>query len=329
MGAKIPAAVAESELSLELNKHLKRVRQGKVRDTYEIPCEDGLLVVTTDRISIFDFVLNTVVHLKGVVLNLLSVFWLTEVIDVKNHLVAWGNQIDVFLPPELGGNRELWARAVVVAKLDMLPIEAVVRGYLTGSGLKSYQKDGTVCGIRLPPGLHDGSKLPEPMFTPTTKAEQGHDVHLSGAKVERDHPWLAETAIGVYFAGSQYAWRHGIILADTKFEFGGRILGDEVLTPDSSRFWLVGDYIIAQENKKSPQGWDKQPVREWGKHAKLPDGSEINISSLEPESEEDVAKVHSLEVPEQVLRATKERYLAVFEMLTDLSVDQYLDSLIK
>ncbi len=239
---------------------------GKVRDIYD--CGDNLLMVASDRISAYDFVLPDEIPTKGEVLTRISAFWFDRFADlVPNHLVS----MDVADFPE---EFSRWAdyldgRAMLVRKAQPLPVECIVRGYLTGSGKKTYDEDGTVCGIALPDGLVEASKLPEPIFTPSTKAELGdHDENISFERcAEIVGPEVADRlrslSIALYKAASEYAAERGIIIADTKFEFGlidGEIvLIDECLTPDSSRFWPASTYV---EGEVQPS-YDKQYVRDW------------------------------------------------------------------
>ena len=217
---------------------------GKVRDIYRVD-NDRLLFIATDRISAFDYVLATGIPLKGKVLTQLSIFWFDFLKDmVSNHMItADVNQYPKTLQPY---REKIRGRSMLVTKADMVAVECVVRGYLSGSGWKDYQKTGAVCGIKLPSGLRDSDKLPEPIFTPASKAATGHDENISFEEVvKRVGPELAETlrdlSLKIYQKASDYAAERGIIIADTKFEFGqtagGIVLADEVLTPDSSRFW--------------------------------------------------------------------------------------------
>ena len=286
-------------------------------------------MVASDRVSIFDFVLGAVVPDKGAVLTAMTVFWLSVLFAGHNHhLAAFGRAINQYLPPCLRNNSDLQRRALVVIKLEMLPIECVVRGYLTGSGWAAYQKDGMVCGYALPPGLHDGSKLPEPLFTPSTKAEEGHDEHLLAQDVIAQYgDMVAIKSLVIFEKAAEYAAGRGIILADTKFEFGwlgDRLyLGDEVLTPDSSRLWLASDWQETAKKGQAPQGYDKQLVREWGKTVPTPFGS-TGINSLKPENREHQEFVGSVAVPPEVISATTARYRKVPELLRgqDLSTFQ-------
>ncbi len=247
-------------------KSLPFLARGKVRDIYAVG-EDKMLIVTTDRLSAFDVVLPTPIPQKGRVLTELSNFWFRKLgAIVPNHLTG----ID---PESVVANEEreqVRGRSIVVRKLAPLPIEAVVRGYLEGSGWKEYQQSQSVCGIALPPGLKRASKLPRPIFTPATKAEAGaHDENISFAQMaakvgEARAAEIRDTAIRLYTAAAEYALTRGIIIADTKFEFGldagGRlVLIDEALTPDSSRFWPAATW----REGESPESFDKQYIRNW------------------------------------------------------------------
>jgi phosphoribosylaminoimidazole-succinocarboxamide synthase len=230
-----------------------------------------------------------------------------------------------YLPASLAGNSELYRRALVVEKLSMLPVECIARGYLTGSGWAAYKKNPenpSVCGIPLPFDLHDGSKLPQPIFTPTTKAEQGHDEHIRTESVNQEFgTWLGLTTLSLYQRAQEYAEPRGIIIADTKFEFGNK-LGDEVLTPDSSRFWDVQEYEQAQALGKSPSGYDKEPVRQVGKKAEI-NGQLVDISLLDPTKQEHVQLVVSWDVPKEVIEQTTYRYLTIVERLTGLELSEF------
>ncbi|HOX40497.1 MAG TPA: phosphoribosylaminoimidazolesuccinocarboxamide synthase [Candidatus Brocadiia bacterium] len=240
--------------------------RGKVRDVYDLG--DKLLIITTDRISCFDSVLPTPIPSKGAVLTALSRFWFDFLkSEVKSHIITF----DVNkMPEEVQRHADVLAgRSMLVKKLNIIPVECVVRGYLSGSGWAGYQKDGKVCGIKLPAGLVESDKLPEPIFTPSTKAESGHDENISfelmkeilGAELsERIH----DISINIYKKASEYVRSRGIIIADTKFEFGRNgkgeiVLADEVLTPDSSRFWPADGY----KPGGGQPSFDKQYVRDW------------------------------------------------------------------
>ena len=253
-------------------KEYTPVKEGKVRELYD--ADDSLIMVATDRISAFDHILQNAIVDKGVVLTQMSKFWFDFTSDVvPNHMIS----TDVNDMPEFFRNEKFEGRSMMCRKLEMLPLECIVRGYITGSGWASYQETGEVCGIKLPEGLQESQQLPEPIFTPSTKAEIGdHDENISYEKsievLERDYPGHGEEyaskvrdlTIAVYKKCADYAREHGIIIADTKFEFGldenGEIvLADEVLTPGSSRFWPLEGYEVG----KSQPSYDKQFVRDW------------------------------------------------------------------
>ena len=245
---------------------IKPDAQGKVRDIYDLG--DKLLMVATDRISAFDYILDSEIPNKGRVLTQLSLFWLDQMKDViDNHLIS----ADVAdLPEQFKPYADyLNGRFMLVKKAEMFPVECIVRGYLAGSGLKEYEANGTACGIELPAGMVNSSKLPEPIFTPSTKAEiGGHDENISFERCveligEENATALRDLAIKIYSLARDHAAENGIIIADTKFEFGvidGKIvLADEVMTPDSSRFWPGDEY----EPGKSQPSFDKQFLRDW------------------------------------------------------------------
>ena len=250
----------------------KPVKEGKVREIYDIG--DYLVLVATDRISCFDVILHNTVTKKGTVLTQMSKFWFDLTSDiVPNHMVSTDvkDMPEFFRQPRFDGN------SMMVKKLTMLPVECIVRGYITGSGWASYKKDGTVCGIKLPEGLKESEKLPEPIYTPSTKAEIGdHDENISFEQsvdyLEARFPGkgleyatkLRDLTLALYKKCAAYALERGIIIADTKFEFGldengNVVLGDEMLTPDSSRFWPLEGY----EAGKSQPSFDKQFARDW------------------------------------------------------------------
>lgn len=257
-----------SEPLLKSNiKSLPLINQGKVRDIYDLG-PDRLLLVATDRLSAFDVVLPTPIEHKGAVLTQIANFWFEKLGHIiPNHLTGIDPQSVVSDPQE---KAQLHRRAIVTKKLEPLPVEAIVRGYLSGSGWKEYKTRGTVCGIELPAGLQEASRLPQPIFTPSTKAEMGaHDenitlqqaANLMGAELAEK---VARTSVQLYKEAAEYALTRGIIIADTKFEFGlddaGNLhLIDEVLTPDSSRFWPADQYVPG----KNPPSFDKQYVRDW------------------------------------------------------------------
>jgi phosphoribosylaminoimidazole-succinocarboxamide synthase len=240
-------------------------RRGKVRDIYDLG--EHLLLVVTDRVSAFDVILPNGIPGKGKVLTDISLFWFNQMKDIiENHIVA--SRVEEF-PEELRGHRDmLEGRSVLVKKARVLPVECIVRGYLSGSGWKSYQRDRTVCGIGLPEGLEESSRLPESIFTPSTKAEEGHDINIPFEEMKRivgpeQAAFLRSTSLAIYEKASAVAEERGIIIADTKMEFGihgGKvILVDELLTPDSSRFWSRERY----EPDRSQDSFDKQIVRDY------------------------------------------------------------------
>jgi phosphoribosylaminoimidazole-succinocarboxamide synthase len=289
-------ALFESKLS-----GLTRISQGKVRDMYEVD-DDHLLIVTSDRLSAFDVVLPNPIPGKGAVLNELTEFWMDRTSDiVDNHLTDVPVESVVTDAAEAAA---LAGRGMVVKRLRPLPIEAVVRGYLIGSGWKDYQASGKVCGIDLPAGLQQAQQLPEPIFTPATKAEIGeHDENISYEQVEEligaELAFFNDTATTeIYTRGAAYAAERGIIVADTKFEFGldandKLYLIDEVLTPDSSRFWPASEYAIGI----SPPSFDKQFVRDY-------------LETLNWDK-----KAPGPELPEEIIRKTAEKYRQAVDVI--------------
>lgn len=279
---------------------IKPDAQGKVRDLYDLG--DKLLLVASDRISAFDYILQDEIPYKGQVLTQLSCFWFDLLSDVvENHLIS----ADVAdLPEKFKPYSDYLAgRFMLVKKADMFPVECIVRGYLTGSGLKDYQATGAVCGIKLPEGLVNSSKLPETIFTPSTKAEIGdHDENISFEECakqigEEDAAAIRDLTIKVYERAAEHARERGIIIADTKFEFGrydGKIiLGDEVLTPDSSRFWSADTYKVGEEQPS----FDKQFVRNW-----------LNANWDR--------KGNPPRLPEDIIEKTSEKYIQAYEKIT-------------
>jgi phosphoribosylaminoimidazole-succinocarboxamide synthase len=308
--AKLPSVVAESALSRFLQSQgLKRVSQGKVRDTYALGDPTILLQVATDRISAFDFVLPAFVPGKGKVLTEMTVFWLKFFgKSYKHHLVAAGSDLDKYLPSKLRGLDDLLVRGLIVEKLDMLPIECVARGYLTGSGWKDYQETGQVCGHILPLGLRDGDRLKVPIFTPATKATTGHDENIDAVGVRKHFGAQCEKlTLELYQLGATYALGRGIIIADTKLEFGRNgVLADEVLTPDSSRFWDKSDYDASRVEGRSPVSRDKQFVRNYLLGLETPFGCQFD--KLNPKNREHVNWVDQLVLPDDVLSETSRIY---------------------
>lgn len=287
----------------DIMKEFTPVKEGKVREVYDIG--DSMVIVATDRISAFDVILKNKVTKKGTVLTQMSKFWFDYTKDiVPNHMVS----VDVNDMPEYFRQECFDGNSMLCKKLEMLPVECIVRGYITGSGWESYKKDGTVCGINLPAGLMESEKLPEPIYTPTTKADLGeHDEHISFEEsvefLEKQYPGKGEKyakkimdcTLELYKKCSEYALEKGIIIADTKFEFGldenGEVvLGDEMLTPDSSRFWPSEGYKPGQ----GQPSFDKQFVRDWLKE--------------NPDSD--------YKLPDEVVEKTVDKYKEAYLLLT-------------
>lgn len=275
-------------------------RRGKVRDIYDLG--ESILLVVTDRVSAFDVVLPNGIPGKGKVLTAISVFWFKMMEDiVKNHIIA----IDVRdFPQKLHKYADmLQGRSLLVKKAKVVPVECIVRGYLSGSGWKSYQKDGTVCGIKLPAGMSESSKIEQPIFTPSTKAEAGHDINISFDEMKKiidasSAEKLKELTLNIYTEARDYAEQKGIIIADTKMEFGiyndEIILIDELLTPDSSRFWSIKDYAPG----RSQDSFDKQIVRDY-------------LLTLDWNQTPPGPKL-----PEDIVKKTSERYFEILNILT-------------
>jgi len=289
------------KIVLETNfEGVKFLRKGKVRDIYEV--NDYLLIVATDRVSAFDVVLPTGIPGKGMVLTQISLFWFNQVKDIiENHVVS--ANIEEFPESLIKYKDILEGRSMLVRKATPLPVECIVRGYITGSGWKDYQKTGMVCGIKLPSGLKESQKLPEPIFTPSTKADQGHDINISFEETikilgKETAEKIRNFAIAIYKKASEIAEKKGIIIADTKMEFGfynGKIiLIDELLTPDSSRFWSMKDYSPG----KSQDSYDKQIVRDY-------------LLSIKWDK-----KPPAPQLPEEIVKKTSERYEEIFKILT-------------
>ncbi|MCZ6642245.1 MAG: phosphoribosylaminoimidazolesuccinocarboxamide synthase [Gammaproteobacteria bacterium] len=306
--------MAEALLHTQLD--LPNRRSGKVRDLYDVTLDNGdpaLLIVATDRVSAFDVVMANGFPGKGVVLTQISKFWFDHFSkDVDHHLIST-NVEDV---PELtdAEQEELRDRIMLCRKTDVVPIECIARGYITGSGWKDYQRTGAVCGIVLPEGLQNSDRLAEPLFTPSTKAETGHDENISfdegvGLVGRELMEWLGETTLSLYTRARDYAMERGIILADTKFEFGitaqsdTPLLIDEIFTPDSSRFWPADQWLPGGEQPS----FDKQIVRNYletlvgaGEWDKTPPGPTL---------------------PDEVVARSMVRYLEAYERLTGASLD--------
>lgn len=286
---------------------MKPIKEGKVREIYDNG--DSLILVATDRISCFDVILNNTVTNKGKVLTQMSKFWFDFTKDIcKNHVISF----DTNDMPAFFHKKEFEGRTLMCKKLNMLPIECIVRGYLTGSGWVSYQKTGRVCGIKLPEGLKESAKLDEPIYTPSTKAEIGdHDENISFEQsidvLEKLYPGhgleyatkIKDYTIAIYKKCADYALTKGIIIADTKFEFGldengDVVIGDEMLTPDSSRFWPANDYKVG----RSQSSFDKQFARDWLK-----------------------SNTHNWTLPQDIVDKTIEKYLQAYKMLTGLELN--------
>ncbi|MEW2357447.1 phosphoribosylaminoimidazolesuccinocarboxamide synthase [Spirillospora sp. NPDC029432] len=285
---------------------MKHLHSGKVRDLYELPGGE-LLMVARDTISAYDYVLDTPIPDKGRILTQLSLWWFERLSDLlPNHIVS--TDLPSGAPAEWAG------RAMVARRLDMVPVECVARGYLTGSGLKEYANAGSVCGVPLPAGLVDGSRLPEPIFTPTTKAAVGdHDEPMTFAEVESAvgadlAARLREVTLAVYRRGAELARERGIIVADTKIELGrtadgGLVLADEVLTPDSSRFWPLDGW----EPGRAQPSFDKQFVRDW---------------LVSPESGWDRASGEAPPpLPAEIVERTRAKYVEAYERITGHKFD--------
>lgn len=290
-------------------KEYKPFKEGKVREVYDV--DDAIIMVATDRISAFDVILKNKVNQKGAILTQMSKFWFDLTSDIiKNHMIS----VDTKDMPEFFQQEKYDGNSMKCQKLEMLPIECIVRGYITGSGWASYKENGTVCGITLPERLVESQQLPEPIYTPSTKAEIGdHDENISYERsievLEKDFPGrgeelataLKDTTIAIYKKCAEYALSKGIIIADTKLEFGldeegNLVLGDEMLTPDSSRFWPLEGY----EAGKSQPSYDKQFVRDW---LKANPDSDYNL-------------------PDEIIEKTVAKYKEAYEKLTGEKFDK-------
>jgi len=292
---------------LETSLPLPVFIRGKIRDTYDVG--NYLLIIATDRISAFDFVLPCGIPQKGFVLNQLSVFWFRQTAELMpNHLVEVVNDVrclDTYIPTEerFPCSSYLVGRSMVVKKVKRLPVECVVRGYLSGSAWTEYQRNGAISGFKVPRGLKESQKLPEPLFTPTTKAETGHDLPITMDEISKIlgkeiAEAIKEKSLTIYNHAQEYAQKRGIIIADTKMEFGldedRLLLIDELLTPDSSRIWDIALYKVGQ----SQPSYDKQPVRDW-----------LIESGWNKEPPTPI-------LPPEVIAATTRRYEQAYERLT-------------
>lgn len=282
--------------------------RGKVRDIYDL--DDMLLMVVSDRISAYDSILPTPIPGKGIFLNIISAAWFDWLESVPNHMISV--EVDDYPEPFRGCGKELRGRSMLVRKAERIDLECIVRGYISGSGWREYQKTGKVCGIKLPEGLQISEKLENPIFTPSTKADSGHDENISvdqaaGIVGRETIEEIMEMSLDIYKRASEYAASRGIIIADTKFEFGRIgsqiVLIDEVLTPDSSRFWLEDEY----QPGRPQRSLDKQFVRDWL------DDSGWDHTPPAPE------------LPEEIVVKTVDRYrLAVVNLFPELEIERYM-----
>jgi phosphoribosylaminoimidazole-succinocarboxamide synthase len=295
------------QIILETNfQKLELVKRGKVRDIYDLG--EYFLIVSSDRLSAFDVILNQGIPFKGKVLNRISQFWFDFSKNIiANHLIS--TDVNKFTPACADYKNDLDGRSMMVKKTKVIPIECIVRGYISGSGWVDYQKSGSISGLKLPKGLVESEKLPEPIFTPSTKAEIGdHDQNISFLEAEKivgrtNILKLQETALNIYKSASDYALTKGIIIADTKMEFGlfdnEIILIDELLTPDSSRFWSAENY----QKGKSQDSFDKQFIRDYL--------LSINFNKQPPPPD----------LPQEIIKMTSQKYLEALNLLTGLTVN--------
>ncbi|MCE5329684.1 phosphoribosylaminoimidazolesuccinocarboxamide synthase [bacterium] len=291
-------------------ENIQKIKSGKVREMFSL--DDKLLIVTTDRISAFDYILQSLIPYKGILLNQISVFWFDYLKDIiENHIIE--TDFNNF-PKELKKFKDIVrGRSVIVKKANIYPIECVVRGYITGSAWEEYNKSGKVGDFTLPAGLKFADKLPEPIFTPTTKEVSGHDISITITKAKMIFgtdvvSYLQKKSIDIYKKASEYALKKDIIIADTKFEFGNIddriVLADEVLTPDSSRFWFLEEY----EPGKQQKSMDKQFVRDYLL------SSSWDRNSVPPE------------LPEDIISKTSQRYMVAYEKITGKKFSDFLNS---
>ncbi len=297
--------------------------RGKVRDRILLPDSTLIGQLATDRISVFDFVLPATVPQKGEVLTALDVYWYTV---LRNEclfdMVAFGSHTKPYLPPELADKSDIHRRLTIARRLSMIDREAIPRGFLTGSGWQVYCETApnhTVCGISLPPRLRDGDELPEPLFTATTKAKEGHDKHIDATTVG---PEIREASLRLYRKAREIAGERGIIIADTKFEFGrdetGKLVcGDERLTPDSSRYWSFAEWQKSRHGEKvaPPPAFDKEFVRAWAKTR--------GIDKLDPQDPAHLSVVHGLNIPSDIIWRTNRLYRYIFFLLTTMRLETF------
>jgi len=336
--SKIPVVVEKSDAMtrlLELGYAL--LYQGKVGELYTIPDKpDQLLMVRSDRLSIFDFVLPCLVRNKGIVLTALTHYWLTQVFpDVPNHLLAWGLESERWMAADwrMADVVQLpLERTLLIERGQIWPWKMIFRGHIGGSVWKQYQMDGAVAGIELPSGMSKWQKLEQPLFTPTIKAESGHDIAVSVAdytmKTGDAGAMISMVDLDLYQRAYQHAATRGLLILDTKFEndVDGKLV-DEVLTPDSSRYTTPEDIEMAIAEGRDPVFYDKEPVRMWGREVTTPWGT--GLQDLDPENEEHRAFVDGLSVPSVVIMDTADRYLDICRRITRWDFDMYLLDVMK
>ncbi len=311
------------DLTEHVGKFLPLKHSGKVRDSFRLPGsarEKNLLILASDRASIFDFKLGGDIAGKGEVLNAFNIAarrtLKRHVPGYEDDLVAMGSDVDRYLDLGLQEDPELQRRAIVVREYPMVPIECVVRNCLTGSAYKAYAEGRAYCGQEFPPGMIEGDFFSHPVFTPTTKAEVGHDEPLDWREVENRFPGLTKTSLGIFLILKKISSDSALVPADTKFEFGYRqldeahfeyILCDEVFTPDSSRFWDFNEWLISQKNNRMPSSMDKQMLRDWGKT--------VGIDKLDPVDASDKKKVAQMIPPAEVQLELEQKTKILFKRL--------------
>lgn len=330
--AVIPPKVVDSDFSTDLiNRGYELAYRGKVGELYRAPGKaEQLLMVRSDRLSIFDFVLPVTVPYKGEVLIALTHFWLTQVFpDIPNHLLAWGTEEERWTTAGWKMDDVLklpLERTLLIKEADVWPWEMIFRHHVGGSVWKQYQTDGTAGGNQIPAGLSKWQKLDSPIFTPTTKAESGHDVAVTVADYAQETGdfgmMLSQICGDIYARAYEYAARRNLLVLDTKFEVSpdGEFL-DEVLTPDSSRYTTVEDLESAIAEGRDPVFYDKEPVRIWGRALETPWGT--GLQSLDPTDDSHLDFVEELEVPAAVADDCSDRYLQIFEMITGYQLVDY------
>ena len=341
--AKLPKSVKDAAIIKWFKKNL--IHQGKVRDTYEID-ERRLLMVATDRISIFDFVLPALVPQKGEVLTALTHFWLKRKNIVGYHHLSEGypSYAALSITHPYHDAHFPYSRALVVGKQKVLPFEMIFRHHLGGSIYNNYQTTGLVAGSWVPPNIPKWHILNDPLFTPSTKSDKGHDVNISRLEFHNAafKLWRGACVVAskaekelkeAYKKAYRYASERGILILDTKFECAGTyrdevVLVDEALTPDSSRFTTVEDWKAAMKEGRDPIFYDKEPVRQWGRGIETPLTDEkghpvLGINNLNPENPDHVDFVHSLTIPQHIIEETTKRYKQIFKMLVGMKLEDY------